>query len=372
MEREIEVAGGAAGAGDGEQAGGADSASWKSLSALKGEASAGAVEAAVRGQLERVEEKVTKGGAPYLEWGLRDASDGLTVRVWENHPQFAAARRLGRGVFVEVRGEWSKREPFGLEVGGRWNFRELGAEEVAAALAGDPELAERQEADYGDIVAMVGAMADPRLRAVCELFLERHGEAFRRCAAARDYHHARRGGLVEHVAQMMRSASALCVAYPELNGDLLLAGVLFHDCGKLWENNYEPSGFQMLHHEMGELLGHIPVGIELANRLWHEAADAVAGEVVEGEDAARAGNLARLHLLHLIASHHGEHEFGAPTLPKTPEALVLHHVDNIDAKLEMMRRGYRESAQVGPGIYDRVRPLRQRLVRRLEKVEDSE
>ena len=65
----------------------------------------------------------------------------------------------------------------------------------------------------------------------------------------------------------------------------------------------------------------------------------------------------RLHLLHLIASHHGEMAFGSPVVPKTPEACALHYIDNLDAKMEMVFNGYATAAQVAPNIYDKVRPL---------------
>ena len=176
------------------------------------------------------------------------------------------------------------------------------------------------------------------------MFLDQFGDRFRRAAAARKNHHARRGGLVEHVAQMMRSATAICGVYANLNRDLLITGVLFHDCGKLWENNYPEAGFAQNVSIHGEMLGHIPLGIELVNKLWRDLLDS---------DAARdwlalepASEDVRLHLLHLIASHHGELAFGSPTLPRTPEAFALHYIDNLDAKSEMVRMAY-EARQRG-------------------------
>jgi len=77
--------------------------------------------------------------------------------------------------------------------------------------------------------------------------------------------------------------------------------------------------------------------------------------------------MVRLHLLHLIGSHHGEYAFGAPVLPKTPEAVALHHIDNIDAKLEMFRRGYETGAELANGIFERVFPLQGNLVSPLPK-----
>src|SRR5439155_668748 len=85
-----------------------------------------------------------------------------------------------------------------------------------------------------------------------------------------DNHPARRGGLVEHTAQMMRVALALCPLYDQLNLDLLLAGILFHDSGKLWENHLPEDGFTMGFDERGELMGHISIGLELVNSLWRK------------------------------------------------------------------------------------------------------
>ncbi len=152
----------------------------------------------------------------------------------------------------------------------------------------------------------------------------------------------------------MRCALAIASTYPTLNQDLLVAGVLFHDCGKLWENSYPENSFAMPHHLHGEMLGHITLGLELMNKLWRdllERPESTAWATMEPSNEH-----VRLHLLHLIASHHGEYQYGSPVLPKTPEALVLHHVDNIDAKMEMFRRGYETSRELAPGIFERFRP----------------
>ena len=164
---------------------------------------------------------------------------------------------------------------------------------------------------------------------------------------------------MEHVAQMLRAALALAEVYP-VNRDLLVAGVLFHDAGKLWENGLPAAGFQMPYDERGELLGHITIGIELLNALWRklmgrEEAKLWAGLLPSSEDV-------RLHLLHLVAAHHGELQFGSPVPPKTPEAWMLHFVDNIDAKWEMLHAGYANAKRLAPRIQERVWPLPGNLV----------
>ena len=91
-------------------------------------------------------------------------------------------------------------------------------------LQGPADLRAKQNADWNFIVSAVQTITDPRLRALCEAFLKEWGDRFRRTAAARNYHHARRGGLVEHTAQMMRVAKEIAPLYPQLNLDLLLGG----------------------------------------------------------------------------------------------------------------------------------------------------
>src|SRR4030095_13739211 len=138
-----------------------------------------------------------------------------------------------------------------------------------------------------------------RLKSLTQLFLSEFGDRFRRAAAARGNHHARRGGLVEHTAQMMRMADATGAACLILNRDLLLAGVLFHDCGKLWENSYPADGFSMPYDERGELLGHITIGIELINSLWRKLV--ATPDFAAWKEIQPSSEDARLHLLHLIA-----------------------------------------------------------------------
>ena len=203
------------------------------------------------------------------------------------------------------------------------------------------------------------------MRALGEAFLAEHGDRFRRTAGARSYHHARRGGLVEHVAQMMRVAMEVAPLYPQLNLDLLIAGVLFHDCGKLWENHLPETGFTMGYDERGELMGHISIGLELVNSLWRK---------VQTEENTRAWNSlspasedVRMHLLHLIGAHHGEPQFGSPVSPKTPEAMALNYIDNLDARMEMFAAGYLVAKPIAERIFDRVRPLPGNLVKPLEK-----
>ena len=318
-------------------------------------------------QLQSKQAKVTRTQKPYMELVFVDSTGSFTLKVWEDRPMFAVSSEWNAGVMLRLSGKWTQNQ-YGLE-GNDLSSRGLSTEERALFLTGDPELQAKQEDDWQTILAACASVQDPRLKWLTAAFFEKFGELFRRSAAARRNHHARRGGLVEHVAQMMRSAEALCGVYRDWNRDLLITGVLFHDCGKLWENSYPREGFSQAYNMRGEMLGHIPIGIEVVNAIWREMLECEERRAwlalePHSEDV-------RLHLLHLIASHHGQYEFGSPTLPRTPEAFALHFIDNIDAKMEMVKDAYARANQLAPHIYEKQFPLPANLVSPLARYEEA-
>jgi len=310
--------------------------------------------AVVHAQIESISFKETREGKPFYEFALVDTGARLTLRAWSDSPAFAACGQFCAGDFIAIDGEFTHSAQFGLE-SKRWELRRLTESERDMLLGGTPERREKQAADFEYIQNAIDSLLDPRLAGLCKLFLAEFGERFRRAAAARGYHHARRGGLVEHVAQMMRNAAGICGAYPALNRDLLITGVLFHDSGKLWENNLPADSFVMPFDERGELLGHITIGIELINTLWRKLLG--LEEAAAWKELQPANEDVRLHLLHLIAAHHGELQFGSPVPPKTPEAWALHYIDNLDAKMEMITAAYVNARPLAPRIRERTFPL---------------
>jgi 3'-5' exoribonuclease len=337
------------------------------LSEIRRATQSGPVTARSHVQIESVVAELTKEQQPYCKLGLADACDRMTLRVWSDHPSYKACSELEPEDFIEITGEFFQSQ-YGMDVR-KWMMRPLTEQEKNELLQGPAELRQKQAADFEFVRQTINAIGDPRLRALGEAFLNEFGDRFRRTAAARNYHHARRGGLVEHTAQMMRTARAIAPLYPQLNVDLLIAGILFHDCGKLWENALPENGFVMGYDERGELIGHISIGLELVNSLWRrlavESGEAWKGLGPPSEDV-------RLHLLHLIGAHHGEAQFGSPVSPKTPEAMALHYIDNLDARLEMFAAGYATAKPLAPRIFDRVRPLPANLVKSLERFSKSE
>ncbi len=322
---------------------------YDSISQLKSAAAEQGAQGDLFAQLTQKLTKTTKTGKPYLELTFADATDSMTIKVWDNAPWNAACRALSEGASVAVTADWQCSQ-YGMEAA-QMEFRALAPQEEAALLSGGAEFAAKHEEDWQTIAQLIESMADPRLQALSRALLSVHEGRFRRAAAARGMHHARRGGLVEHTAGVMRAADSICAAYPQVNRDLVLAGALFHDCGKMWETCCPEDGFGVEYSEMGELMGHISLGIEIVNGLWKNIC--TPEQRNEWKSLKPGSEQVRLHLLHLIASHHGVLEYGSPVVPKTPEALVLHHADNIDAKMEMFRCAYETSTPLATNIRER-------------------
>ncbi|HAE17744.1 MAG TPA: hypothetical protein DCG41_00865, partial [Verrucomicrobiales bacterium] len=186
-----------------------------SISELLATTSETPLEDSFSAQVQKCTEKETKGGKPYLEWDLADATGVITLKIWNNHPQFHSAAETVPETLIQLSGQWTQNK-YGVD-GKGWKFRVLTDEEQKEFLAGDTTTREKQNSDWAVVVAFLSQIDDPRLKALCDEFVRQFEDRFRRTAAARKNHHARRGGLVEHVAQMMRSANAICGVYPDLN-----------------------------------------------------------------------------------------------------------------------------------------------------------
>ncbi len=269
------------------------------------------VESEIHAQVERLSRKEASNGKPFYEVVLRDPTESMTLRAWTDTSAYESCDSLQNGDFVSVEGCFQNNGSFGLDAKG-WTLRALPPEAIAALLEGTSERRELLEQAYERIIDAVAMIGDPRIRALCDHFLAQHGPRFRRAAAARGNHHARRGGLLEHTSRMLECALALCGVYPEINRDLMIAGVLFHDTGKLWETCPPERGFGIESELRGELLGHLSIGIELVNSIWRELPKEEWSSMVPSSDDVR------LHLLHLIAAHHGSLNLDPLFFPRHP------------------------------------------------------
>lgn len=147
---------------------------------------------------------------------------------------------------------------------------------------------------------------------------------FKRAPAATQHHHAYLGGLLEHTLNLLELALLAAPRYPGVSRDLLLAGLFLHDAGKVWELAYATN---IAYTNEGNLLGHLVQGTLEVDR---------AARALEREQGRPFPPAIETALKHIILAHHGRYEFGSPRLPATPEAVMIHYLDNLDAKLNMV------------------------------------
>jgi 3'-5' exoribonuclease len=160
------------------------------------------VKAEVSCQVMRARENVTKAGKPYLDIEISDGTATEKFKIWEDNDAYEGFHDLEDGDCVRLDGSFWRNQ-YGLNVD-RMRVRRLEKQEAVELFAGTPERRAAMERDWADVTALVAAIEDPRLRLLAQTYLDEYGEKFRRAAAARDYHHARRGGLMEHTPPFIR------------------------------------------------------------------------------------------------------------------------------------------------------------------------
>jgi 3'-5' exoribonuclease len=319
------------------------------------------VEALVHGQLAQVRADETSNKKPYFRLRVVDDRDGLDVNAWSDTAAFSAvvAKVVSEGSFVELKGVFSKTDR-GLNAQGL-SLRMLTAEERASLLNGSAERCAELDKWEAELDAAILAMKDPLLRALSEKVFVKTRTRFKRAAAAMAVHHARRGGLIEHTASMVRLAKAIGGCYPEANLDLIVFGVIWHDLGKIFECDIE-EGFAIQPSLQGTLVGHITLSALVVSAALLEITQANKALV---ED--RKVEELKAHVLHVILAHHGSKEHGSPVEPQTLEALIVHSIDKLDAHTEMMRAAF-WAADPKAELIDAPRPLKGKLARSLKPV----
>ncbi|MHC1751429.1 3'-5' exoribonuclease YhaM family protein [Humidesulfovibrio sp.] len=258
---------------------------------------------------------------PYWSLVLQDVSGQMEAKIWS--PLSQAHPGLSAGQIVQVRAQAANyRDKCQLTIDQltEVDTAEADLKDFLPPSPVDPEalLAEVEDLCRRELThkpwrsLMKKVLTDPEIRG-----------RLLPATGAKAVHHAYAGGLLEHTLAVARTCLALANLYPQLDRQILLVAALLHDLGKAWELT---SGLACEYTDEGRLLGHIQIGLTRIEPFL-----ARAKELDEG---------LALHLRHLIISHHGEYEFGAPKRPKTPEAFILHFADNIDAKMNTLAGAY--------------------------------
>jgi 3'-5' exoribonuclease len=292
------------------------------------------------------ERKIARTGNAYLDLELRDSSGVIRAKLWD-------CDRMPLGFDVE-----DIVEVDGLveDYQGTPQIRVRRISKCAAEGLDLSDYLPRSRRDpaemYAALLERVRRMDEGPLRALLLSILEDPSiaEKYEQAPAAMSYHHAFLGGLLEHVLSLVELGDQLCDHYAYLRRDMLLAGLVLHDLGKIEELSFS-CGFR--YSTRGQLLGHIAMGLEIVQEKIRQ----IPGFPPE----------LKSQLEHIILSHHGKLEFGSPKEPMFPEALVMNFLDEIDSKLEAMRAQY-ASDQDRPGDWTARNPA---LRRELLKVQNK-
>jgi 3'-5' exoribonuclease len=285
----------------------------------------------------------TRDNKPFYACRFRDAQRTAAVMVWADGPWFEACEKeWHEGQFYKIRGNYNEHERYGPQIDIH-NIRAVTDKDRGDGF--DPaDLVERSRYDSDAMLAELRNLAeknvaDEPLRRLVLTLLERHAEPLKRLPATQRHFYPFCGGLLEHLLSVTHISLSLVETYaarytelkPPLNRDLVVAAAILHDIGRVAEFTDDPVAPQQT--VAGRLFGHLFLGRDLVR------------------DAARDVSDLKPELLqlleHVIITHLTLPEWGSPRLPQVPEALIIHHADDLDAKLEMYVRCLTRDKEVG-------------------------
>ena len=290
------------------------------------------------------EVRETKDKKPYLNLQLADKSGSLEARKWDATSQICDS--FQKDAFVRIKGVV---ETFN-------NILQIKINEVSLVPDAQVEMSEFIPCTEKDISLLKDELREI-FRTIQDVHLSKLltnifqdktiQNAFFSAPAAVQNHHAYLGGLLEHVVSLSKLAISFAGLYPVVKRDLLLTGVILHDIGKIRELSYERS-FQYT--DEGYLLGHITSGVLIVQKKAMEIEE-FPPELLNG-------------LLHMILSHHGELEWGSPVKPAIPEAIALHYLDNLDAKIQAATKAINEQKDTNGSWTEYIRMFERRLYKK--------
>jgi 3'-5' exoribonuclease len=256
-------------------------------------------------------------GEPYLSLHLADRTGEMEAKMWDNVAEVMHA--FDRDDFIKVKGLfqlYQNRSQFTVHRLRRLEDDEVDFADYFPCSERDPDEM------FAELQSTIASIQNSNLRTLLEAVFSdtRVAALYKVAPAAKNIHHACRGGLIEHVLSLCKLARLTGAHYKNVDVDLLLTGAILHDLGKIDELAYARSfGYSA----EGQLLGHIVIGLRI-----------LAGKF---DQLPNFPPKLRMLVEHMVISHHGELEFGSPKVPAFPEALLLHHLDNLDSKMEAMR-----------------------------------
>jgi 3'-5' exoribonuclease len=272
------------------------------------------------------ERMFSKNGKPYLSMHLGDKTGMLDTRIWDRVDELFDGFQEGDVVAVAGKTHLFQNRLQMVVT----HLVPVAASEVTLAdylPATDQDL----EQLYDQLRAVFEALENPWVKKLALVLLNdpEISKRYKLCPAAKTVHHAFIGGLLVHSLQLVRLVEAVHPLYPTADKSLLMFGAAFHDFGKIYELSYH-NGFGYT--DEGRLVGHITIGATIIDRKVRE---------MEGFPEAL-----EWQLKHLVLSHHGKLEYGSPKRPHTLEAQLVHHLDDMDSKMNSIETFMRDEKNV--------------------------
>ncbi len=312
------------------------------------------------------ERGTARDGKPYFRVTFCDAERSVTAMIWSDSEWFTACQQDWQtNRYYKLRCQL-KQTPYGPQIDIA-KIRDVTSEDYDAGFnPADMTPSTRFDPDdmFAELVRLAEEhIAEEPLRRLVTTVLQQHAEQIKTAAAAARYHHAFRGGYLEHTLSVTRTAVYLADKYaayypdlePALSKSLVVAGAILHDIGKLQELDTQPLGADYT--AKGRLIGHIMLGRDLVRE--------VARSIPELDEETQ------LRLEHIIVSHQNLPEWGSPIPPRTPEALLVYFADDLDAKFHEMAMALYRARGEDEEFTNRDNPLHRRIFRGLKKKDRS-
>ncbi|MGR3319789.1 MAG: 3'-5' exoribonuclease YhaM family protein [Candidatus Anammoxibacter sp.] len=294
--------------------------------------------------VQKSEARTTKTGSFYITAQLADRTGTIAARVWNaSNDQIDT---FGGNDILNVKGRVESFQKNLQLIVDTFSTVDESTLNLQTLL---PSTDKDVNAMMSELKEMLFTTKNPHISQLFKIFFEDNDfcKKLSTAPAAVQYHHAYLGGLLEHIVSVLKLAISILPNYPEMDKDLLFAGIFFHDIGKVKELSYSKA---FKYTDEGMLIGHLISGVKMINekaRLIKDFPDDL------------------LHVIeHLVLSHHGEYEWGSPKLPMTVEAIALHYLDNLDAKIFAFNKAIKDDNNTNSNWTEYNRMFERRLYKK--------
>lgn len=277
--------------------------------------------------IRTLDKKTSSNGKTFYDLTIVDKTGSINTKIWD------ADKGVGFAAndFVKIRGEvtvWRDIKQFKV-----YKIRHVADEDMVDIEDYVQSAPYKSSVMLEQVMNYISEFKNDDIKRLTETLVNSKSEKLLYYPAAKENHHAIRGGLLYHILRMIKAGEKLLEVYTELDSDLVFSGVILHDLSKIEEMESNELGIVSDYTREGKLLGHIIQGIKEIERVGREL----------GIDQETS-----LLLQHMILSHHYYPEYGSPRFPMIPEAEILHYLDIIDARIYDMNKALNE---IEPGEF---------------------